>query len=163
MKTQTLVLVTGSNVGNRATYLAKALSNLEKEFGKAIAVSNTYITQAWGITEQNDFLNQALAFNTDILPEKILKIVKEIEKNIGRKPRNIWTDREIDIDIIFYGSIIHKSKDLFIPHPLLHLRKFVLIPLSEIVPAFVHPVFNKTVKQLLKNCEDNLKVEISNQ
>lgn len=161
MKKQSLVILTGSNVGDSAEYLAKALLHLESEFGKALFYSKTYKTQAWGITEQDDFLNQALVFETNLKPEEILQKVKSIEKKIGRKPRNTWANREIDIDIIFYGSMIFKSKDLYIPHPLMHLRKFVLLPLSEIIPSYIHPVFKKSISEILKNCEDNLKVEIS--
>ena len=161
MKNQELVLLIGSNVGDSAEYLSKARMHLVKEFGEVILQSKKYKTQAWGITEQDDFLNQALVYNCNIKPEIILEKIKNIEKKIGRKPRHTWANREIDIDIIFYGSLIHKSQNLYIPHPLMHLRKFVLQPLSQIIPDFVHPVLNKTVAELLKNCNDNLKVEVS--
>lgn len=160
MKNQELVLLIGSNIGDRADYLSKARLHLEKEFGEAILQSKKYKTQAWGITEQDEFLNQALVYNSNFKPEFILEKIKNIEKKIGRKPRNTWTNREIDIDIIFYGSQIFKSRDLYIPHPLMYLRKFVLQPLNEIIPEFKHPLLNKTVSQLLKICNDNLTVEV---
>lgn len=159
MKSTSLVLLTGSNVGNSADYLAKAKIHLDKEFGNLILKSNTFKTQAWGVSDQDDFLNQALVYSSNLNPEEILEKIKTIEKKIGRQKRNTWANREIDIDIIFYGSIIFKSSKLYIPHPLMHLRKFVLMPLSQIIPEFKHPVLHKTVKDLLKNCNDNLMVE----
>ncbi|MCC6721876.1 MAG: 2-amino-4-hydroxy-6-hydroxymethyldihydropteridine diphosphokinase [Bacteroidia bacterium] len=159
MKSLSLVLLIGSNVGDSKDYLTKAKIHLEKEFGKLILKSNIFKTQAWGITEQDDFLNQALVYYCNLNPEEILKKIKSIEKKIGRQKRNTWANREIDIDIIYYGSLIFQSEKLIIPHPLMHLRKFVLIPLSQIIPEFKHPVLNKSVNELLKNCNDNLMVE----
>ncbi len=159
MDKQLLVLHLGSNMGNRIDYLNKALKLLELEFGKALKISNIYETKAWGNNNQPDFLNQAAIYETDILPQTILKTNKKLEKEIGRKPRENWHEREIDIDIIFYGDKIITEQNLEIPHAQMHKRKFVLVPIKEICQEYIHPLFNKTVAELLKEGNDNLTVE----
>jgi len=97
-------------MGNRIDYLNKALKLLELEFGKALKISNIYETKAWGNNNQPDFLNQAAIYETDILPQTILKTNKKLETEIGRKPRENWHEREIDIDIIFMGTRVLRIK-----------------------------------------------------
>ncbi len=159
MDKQLLVLHLGSNMGNRIDYLNKALKLLELEFGKALKISNIYETKAWGNNNQPDFLNQAAIYETDILPQTILKTNKKLETEIGRKPRENWHEREIDIDIIFYGNKSIKDQNLEIPHAQMHNRKFVLVPLNEICSEYIHPLLNKTVAELVMQCTDNLNVE----
>ncbi len=149
----------GSNMGNRINYLNNALKLLESELEKALKISSIYETKAWGNTHQADFLNLAAIYETAILPQTILKTIKKLETGIGRKPRENWHEREIDIDIIFYGNKIVKEQNLEIPHAQMHNRKFVLVPLNEICPEYIHPLLNNTVAKLLKQCADNLNVE----
>jgi len=154
-----LYLLNGSNIGNRAGNLKKAACLLTEQFGKALNISEIYETQAWGITEQPNFFNQALYYQSNLAPLQLLKVIKRIEKEIGGRHKEKWTARVMDIDIIFYGNLIFESKQLTIPHALMHLRNFVLAPLNEIAPNFVHPKLNITVNQLLNNSTDTLKVK----
>ena len=156
---QLLILHLGSNMSNRMDYLNTALIVLESAFGKALKTSSIYETKAWGNTHQADFLNQAAIYETAILPQTILKIIKILETEIGRKLREHWHKRERDIDIIFYGNEIVKEQNIEIPHAQMHNRRFVLVPLNEICPEYIHPLFNKTVAELLRQSTDNLNVE----
>ncbi|MDI1472334.1 2-amino-4-hydroxy-6-hydroxymethyldihydropteridine diphosphokinase [Thermodesulfovibrio sp. 1176] len=140
----------GSNIGNREENLKKAIEEL-KNYGLVISkISSIYNTSPWGFTEQEDFLNMALEVYTTLEPLELLKCIKKIEKNLGRTDTIKYGPRIIDIDIIFYNDLILKSKELIIPHPLMHERYFVLKPLSEIAPDFVHPEIGLTVQKLLE-------------
>jgi 2-amino-4-hydroxy-6-hydroxymethyldihydropteridine diphosphokinase len=141
----------GSNIGDREENCRKAIKLLKE---KGIAVkkqSRMYETEPWGIKDQPKFINMAIEVETDKKPEELLRILKEIEKEIGRTETVKWGPRVIDLDIIFYDDLILKSQDLEIPHPLLHEREFVLKPLCEIAPEKKHPVTGKTVKEMLEN------------
>jgi len=132
---------------------------LEKTAGNIIIKSSVFETEPWGFTGVNYFLNIAVILNTALKPEELLSVTNSIENNLGRERTNAgYTSRTIDIDILFYGDLLIQKQDLIIPHPLLHKRLFVLIPLNEIHPDLVHPVYKKTISQLLAECEDNLKV-----
>lgn len=155
-----LVLHLGSNLGNSAAMLQNAIELLEIEFGKCLVQSQIYKSAAWGVKDQPDFLNQAIVCQTNISPEECLRKIKDIELKLGRKMRSRWTEREIDIDIIFYGNQVVKQKNLEIPHKEMTNRMFVLKPLNEVIPDFVHPVLGQTVTQLLDKTKDTLKVEI---
>jgi 2-amino-4-hydroxy-6-hydroxymethyldihydropteridine diphosphokinase len=155
-----LYLLLGSNLGNRETYLSQANAEIQKQVGNIVAKSSIYQTEAWGNTEQDDYLNQALAVETTIEPFELLEILQAIEKQLGRKREIIWGARTIDIDIIFYDQQIISTQTLTIPHSRIMERKFVLLPLCEIAPDFIHPVWQISVKEMLNICEDNLKVEI---
>lgn len=157
-----LVLHLGSNLGNPAIMLQSANALLEKEFGKYLHKSEIYKSAAWGMVDQPDFLNQAVVFQTDISPEECLKKIKSIEIYLGRKSRKRWAEREIDIDIIFYGSQIVQQMDLEIPHKEISNRMFVLKPLNEIIPNFVHPFLSLTVSQLFDRSKDTLEVKLWN-
>lgn len=156
---QLLVLVLGSNLGNRQLTLHKATAKLCAYFGAEIAKSSIYETAAWGLNEQPVFLNQALVFNTNKPPLEILSFIKNLEVELGRLPRAHWDKREIDIDIILYGETIFKNEILQIPHPQMANRRFVLEPICEILPGLVHPELNLTMTALLSACPDPLKVQ----
>lgn len=143
-------LLLGSNLGDRNKNIEVAISEL-KDCGIIISkMSSFYNTKPWGYTEQPDFLNQAIECFTNLGAVELLREIKKIEKKLGRKNNIKYGPRIIDIDIIFYDDLILKSEELTIPHPLMHERYFVLKPLSEIAPDFVHPELKISVKNLLE-------------
>lgn len=142
-------LLLGSNLGERERNIEVAIKELEK-LGLLIQKrSSLYNTAPWGYYKQPDFLNIAVECLTNIAPIELLRELKEIEKKMGRKETVRYGPRVIDIDIIFYNSLIIKTESLVIPHPLMHKRRFVLEPLCEIAPDFVHPELKLTVRELL--------------
>ncbi|MDO8610758.1 MAG: 2-amino-4-hydroxy-6-hydroxymethyldihydropteridine diphosphokinase [bacterium] len=143
-----ILLALGSNVGNKKENISKAIILLSKKIIN-IKQAPLYISHAVGYTEQDDFINTAISGNTNLKPRQLLDFVKKIEKEIGRIYRFKWGPREIDIDILFYGNEIYTDESLIIPHPRIHERDFVLQPLVEIDPLFIHPVLKKSVKKLL--------------
>ena len=146
----------GSNLGDRMAYLNRSVDLISGLTGVSIeSVSGIYETDPVGVTDQPLFLNLALAVMTTLEPLELFGGLKEIEKKIGRIHRDRWREREIDIDMIFYADKSLTSEILTIPHERAHLRRFVLQPLCDIAPDFEHPVFHKTVAQLLSVCPDN--------
>ena len=153
-------LLLGSNEGDRQANLSKASALIELRCGKIICASSIYETEAWGLKEQNAFLNQALAIQTSLTAYTLLTTLKEIERETGRTETVKWGPRVIDIDILFYSSDIVELPELKIPHPFLHQRRFTLTPLNGIAKDFVHPILKKSVKQLLEECADDSGVII---
>ncbi len=159
MKQKKIVLLLGSNMGNSLQHLLTAKQHLQSKTESHILSSSIYKTQAWGNTQQADFLNIVLVFKSNIPAKDILNICLDIEKKMGRTRTNKWAERIIDIDILFYDNEIIDEQNLKIPHPYLHVRLFTLEPLNELLPNFIHPIFNNTIAQLLANCSDASKVE----
>lgn len=152
-------LATGSNIGDKAANLAKALEWIELYVGDLVQMSSIYRTAAWGKEDQPDFLNQVMAVDTNLEAETLLLSVMEIESKMGRERRIRWGERLIDIDILFYGHLVSHSQRLTIPHPFIQERNFVLQPLLEIAPDFLHPVLQKTIRELAAASPDPLAVE----
>lgn len=152
-----LILSLGSSIGIRYKTLNSAIKDINNNIGKISEISSVYETEPWGFEDINLFLNMAVSVQTDLSPRKILTIIHQIELNHGRKhnKNNTYQSRTLDIDIIFYGNKLYYENDLQIPHILAHKRKFVLMPINDIEPNFVHPLFNKSVNQLLEICTDN--------
>ena len=151
-------LLLGSNLGDRQAYLQQAIKHIDREIAPVITRSSVYETQSWGKTDEPDYLNQVIQLKTDIPAKEILHKILNIEKMMGRKREIKWGSRIIDIDILFYNDLVLDTPGLVIPHPFLQERRFTLIPLAEIAPAYVHPKLHKTVTELLEDCPDTLPV-----
>lgn len=148
-----LFLGLGSNLGNKEENIEYALNKIEEQIGDVVSLSALYFSKPVGFQSNNQFINCAAIISTTLLPDKILSITQEIEIEMGRTEKSLnkeYKDRIIDIDILFYDQeVMEQAPTLVIPHPHLHEREFVLKPLSEIAPCFIHPVLKKTVQQLL--------------
>lgn len=156
-----IVLGLGGNVGDVKSNLNQVINALQEKFSYPITKSSFYKTKAWGNTNQPDFLNLVVYFDSELDLKSTFEITREVEREGGRirNPNLKWGPRTIDIDILFYGNTVVSSLDLTIPHPQIQNRNFVLYPMAEILPNFVHPTLNKPIVELLKTSIDNLKVE----
>lgn len=152
-------LILGANLADKRENLLKAIELIGKQIGEVATVSSFYETAAWGNTNQPDFFNVALIAETELEPLKVLEEIHKIEAALGRKREEHWGARTMDIDILFYENEIISLSNLVIPHPYIAKRKFVLTPLLEIIPNFVHPLLKKTIKSLDLSCEDNTGVK----
>lgn len=158
----TVIILLGSNLGNRQEFMQKAVQQLSTQVGRIVRSSSYYETKAWGNESQPDFLNQVLVCETNLAAIDVLTHCLAVEKQLGRDRLEKWGSRTIDIDILYFGNEIIATPDLKIPHPFLHERRFTLVPLVEVLPDFVHPVFNFSSKQLLERCTDLLEVSLLN-
>ncbi len=138
----------GSNLDDRNNYLEKARSFLS-DFGEIKKESTIIETPAWGKKDQPDFLNQVILIETELSPQELLEECLKIEDKLGRERKEKWGPRTIDLDILFYDELILNKENLIIPHPYITEREFVLKPLNEIAPDFVHPVLGLTTKEML--------------
>ena len=150
----------GTNMGDRYENIIKALNLLEDNNIKIEKVSSIYETEPWGFECEQWFLNLVASVKTNLNPFKLLDTLQKIEKSLGRqeKSNGTYKPRIIDLDIIFYNDLIIHTHELIIPHKLMHRRNFVLQPLAEIAPDFIHPLLETPVKQLLKECTDTTKI-----
>lgn len=153
-------LCLGGNTGNRIQNLNTAKALINELCGKIKQESAIYETESWGKKSRFKYLNQVIKIRTRLTAAELMERCLEVEKQLGRKrTRNRNADRTMDIDILFYNSDIIDSQNLQVPHPRLHLRNFVLLPLKELASEFVHPSLNKTIKELYEECPDELEAE----
>ncbi len=138
----------GSNLGNRQENCLHAIELLQKKGIIVTKRSSLYETEPWGVKDQPLFLNMALEIETGLNPEELLKILKDIEREVGREESSKWGPRIIDLDILLFDNIILKTDNLEIPHPLMHKRDFVLRPLCEIAPDINHPLLKASIIDL---------------
>ena len=155
------VLLIGGNLGDRHACMERACEMICAAAGPVVAKSQLYETAPWGFESGDMFLNQALVVETELSPHELLDTLQGIEKALGRKRdvhaagttegEAVYSSRTMDIDIIFYDDLVMESERLTIPHPLAHLRNFVLIPLKEIIPDFTHPVTGQKISEMYEN------------
>jgi 2-amino-4-hydroxy-6-hydroxymethyldihydropteridine diphosphokinase len=167
-----IFLLAGSNRGNRFENLKQAVAEIQADAGKITKLSAVYESAPWGFKDDTKFYNQVIGMTTILSPEELLDKLLSIEIRMGRirffsdcgcgsgscgsgEKSVLYEPRTIDLDILFFGSKSIFSERLMVPHPRLHLRRFALVPLAEVAPGFHHPVFKKTVSQILSECSDN--------
>ena len=154
-------LALGSNIGDRKAFLEKAIKAVSgMAQTRVLRLSSVYETHPWGLKDQGLFLNQVCEINTGLSPLKLLTACLEIENSLGRRREERWGPRTIDIDLLLYGRKIIEEDMLQVPHPLLAERRFVLVPLAELAPAFFIDKWDKTVGQLLENCPEKDTVSL---
>lgn len=145
----TVYIGIGSNLGNREENCLNSIRLIEERDIRVLKRSSLYETEPWGVEDQPMFINMAIEAETELSPLELLRVLKSIEKSMGRVQTERWGPRIIDLDILFYNNLILETPELTIPHPYIKERPFVLIPLSEIAPEFEHPVLKKRIKELL--------------
>jgi 2-amino-4-hydroxy-6-hydroxymethyldihydropteridine diphosphokinase len=148
----------GSNLGDRANHIKKALKLLEEEGINIEKASSIYSTEPVEVKQQPWFLNLVAEVTTSLSAEKLLNLCQQVERKLGRGAKGDMAPRIIDIDILFYGDKVVQKANLQIPHQRMHLRRFMLEPICEIAPHFIHPIYNKTVAQLNNELKDSSKV-----
>lgn len=153
-------ILLGSNVGQREEYLQGAIAGIGRQIGGVDTISSIYETDAWGKMDQPAFLNQVVSGYSELPAMEIMRIALKIEESLGRKREQKWEPRTIDIDLLFLDDQVVDDSQLKLPHPMLHLRKFTLVPLCEIFPEFRHPILRKSLSSLLADLRDPLEVRV---
>jgi 2-amino-4-hydroxy-6-hydroxymethyldihydropteridine diphosphokinase len=149
----------GTNLGNRESNLSKAINSIEEYVGRVLRTSSVYETEPWGFQSEDKFLNIVVKVETSLTPYGLLGKIVMIESFLGRERiGKQYSSRLIDIDILLYGDLIIDEISLKIPHPQMHKRKFVLIPMCEIEKDLIHPVLKESFASLLDSCSDKSEV-----
>lgn len=148
----------GGNEGNVLETFDKVYQLVSEKLGSITSRSKHYRTKAWGVEDQPDFVNQVIIVQTNHDPEDVLTHCLSIENHLGRERKVKWGQRIIDIDIIYYNDVSFRTERLIIPHPFMHERNFVLVPLNDVAPNKNHPILNLTTVELLSACSDQLEV-----
>lgn len=152
-------LLIGGNVGDRLHNLQQAVIAIDRTCGRVVRQSAIYETAAWGKTDQQSFLNQALLIETDLTAFQLLERVLEAEVLLGRVRKERYGPRVIDIDILFFNDDVISAPELIIPHPEVQNRRFALTPMASLAPDYLHPVLRKSIQVLLEECPDMLEVK----
>lgn len=155
----TAYLLIGGNVGDRAANLQTALRRIAETCGTINSTSSLYETAAWGNTNQPSFYNQAVVVTTPLSPEGLMDQLLDIELEMGRIRTQKYGPRTIDLDILMIDDLVLNTEKLTIPHPQMHNRRFALLPLIEVAPTLIHPLFDQSIEVLLQNCPDTLDVQ----
>jgi 2-amino-4-hydroxy-6-hydroxymethyldihydropteridine diphosphokinase len=154
-----IYLLLGTNLGNKEANINDSKEKLLDKGLKIFKESSIYETEPWGFEHPESFYNQVIKLVTFLSPNDLMDLLLKIENDQGRiRSQDTYEARIIDLDILLYDDLVMHSGKLIIPHPKMHLRRFVLEPLCEIAPLLIHPYFCKTVKQLLNECIDKKKV-----
>lgn len=156
----TVYFLIGGNVGDRVHNLSAAVKLIEQKIGKAGRSSLIYETAAWGIKEQPLFLNRVLLVKTKLDALECMHQIAAIENKMGRIRTIKNAPREIDIDILFFNNEIIDLPNLSVPHPQIKNRRFVLVPMNQLAPNFIHPLYKQTINYLLSTCPDQLEVRL---
>ena len=158
---ETCYILFGSNMGDKNGIFAQACLYINNRCGRIVKVSASYESEPWGFDAEEWFLNRVVVIETAMSPEDLLRELLDIERELGRERHpevEGYTSRTADLDILYYGSRVICTETLMVPHPRLHLRRFALLPLCEVAPDLVHPVFRLTQTELLERCPDMLAV-----
>lgn len=155
---QGIYILLGSNLGNKFENLQQARHMVHTRVGPVIRASSLYESEAWGETQQPDFLNQVLEVGSRFSHEVLLHSLQAIEQQMGKHKIGKWRERLIDLDILYYNNRIVKTKELTIPHPQIQYRNFTLLPLCELEAETWHPLLLKSHQQMLSESQDPLKV-----
>ena len=149
----------GTNLGDKEQNLRDAVQKIEEQIGKVVSLSAFYVTAPWGVVSENSFLNAAACVETELPPLDVLRETQLIERELGRTKKSVngvYSDRLIDIDLLLYEDLVlsvtsPSGVELNLPHPLMTERDFVMKPLAEIAPDLVHPVWGKTMRELISS------------
>jgi 2-amino-4-hydroxy-6-hydroxymethyldihydropteridine diphosphokinase len=151
----------GGNLGDRELILKTTIDKMIDKVGEKLELSSIYETEPWGFEHEQTFLNQLVVLETSYSAIEVLDRTQEIEKEMGRvRKKNRYSERTIDIDILFYNDEVINTERLEVPHPRIQERMFALQPLNEIDSDMIHPIYQKKIKELLANCEDKLEVKV---
>jgi 2-amino-4-hydroxy-6-hydroxymethyldihydropteridine diphosphokinase len=149
----------GTNLGDRETNLRKAINNVGELIGSVVHISSIYETEPVGFKTKDRFLNMVAEVDTTLEPLGVMEMILQVETLLGRvRKGNKYSSRVIDLDILLFGNRIIENDSLSVPHPRMHERRFVLVPLCEISPDLVHPILEKSIKTLLSECQDKSSV-----
>ena len=156
---QLVILLLGSNLGDRLQHFEEARRSLSEK-AAIVHISSVFESEAWGYKSTHTFLNQVVSMETNMEPSALLAFTQDLEARAGRKEQQGqgYSDRPLDVDLLFYGNRILNTVELVIPHPGIPSRKFTLLPLTEVLPGFIHPVFQVSMEQMLRECKDESKV-----
>ena len=149
-----IYIALGSNLGDKKNNMKEALQRLAKKGVTVCKVSDFMATRPYGVTDQPDFLNAVAEIETDCSPTELLRVLLQIEQEMGRKRIRRWGERNIDLDLLLYEDRIIDLPELQVPHPDMQNRDFVLRPLVQIAPEAVHPILKKTIRQLWEELSD---------
>jgi len=154
------LVLAGGNIGDTQVFIREAFTRME-EFGTIIQRSAFYRSEPWGFDSDQSFINAAVLLESALAPEDLLQQLLALERRAGRirSDGTGYTSRTLDLDMLFAGDIVYSSVSLILPHPRMHIRKFALLPAVEILPDLIHPVFKKSLRDLLAECPDTSAVE----